>query len=148
MAQYENQAYLPAIWRLDGGADVTIKILDIKATEKGTALEKKMAGDSGIPQRFAGFIDFEAEMTFLVDSSALPNKSANGTFKFGSKGTLHFPVGTSGGTANNWFIVHVMLLECAYEIPNDDILKLTVKMAVDSSAVTQGGGTTAFNYPT
>lgn len=147
MAQYENQAYLPAKWRLDGaGADTTLKLLDVKLTEKGTALEKKLTGDSAIPQRFAGFIDFEMEFTFLVDSTALPTATAPG-FKFGAKGTLRFPVHTTTNVVDNWFQIHVMVLEAAYEIPNDDILKCTVKVAVDASANAQGGSSPVV-YPT
>lgn len=148
MATYENQAFLPCKIRPDGaGADVSIKTLDAKFTEKGTGLEKKLAGNNGIPERYPGFIDFECEMTFLVDSSALPSASAGLNLRFGSKQTVRFPVATTTGAPSNWFSFHSMCMEAAYEIPNDDILKITAKFAVDASSNAQGGSS-PITYPT
>jgi len=137
---YESGAYLPALWTVDGGTIKTIKILNDKATEKVTELVKKLAGNSALPERYAGFGDFEVTFTALVDSANLPSASAIG-FRAGNKGTIKFPVHTTTGTADNWFIVHCMVLEVGYDNPVDDLLAYTVKVALDYSTAT-------FTYPT
>lgn len=143
MATYESGAYLRAKWTPDtgGGGAQQIKILNNKATEKVTELVKKLAGNSALPERYAGFGDFECSFTALVDSANLPTKSTGLVFRAGAKGTLAFPVGTSAGTENNWFIAHCMVLEVGYDNPVDDLLQYTVKVALDVSSG-------SFTYPT
>lgn len=144
---YELGAYLPCKWRLDGaGSDTTLKILKSDFTESGTVLVKKMSGDGAIPQRFAGFLDAEFNVTMLVDSTLLPTATAPG-FKFGAKGTIRFPVHTTTLAADNWFSAHVMVTKVNYVNTSDDLLEYNINVAVDASAVAQGGST-AFTYPT
>lgn len=139
---YESGAFLPALWTVDGGSIKTIKILNDKATEKVTELVKKLAGNSALPERYAGFGDFEVSFTALVDSGTglLPSAAAIG-FRAGNKGTIKFPVHTTTGAADNWFIAHCIVLEVAYDNPVDDLLSYQVKMALDISTAT-------FTYPT
>lgn len=137
---YESGAYLTATWTVDGGASKTIKILNNKAVEKVTELVKKMAGNSALPERYAGFGDFETTFTALVDSSLLPSASSMG-FRAGNKGTIKFPVGTTALAPSNWFIAHCMVLEVSYDNPVDDLLSYNVKLALDISSG-------SFTYPT
>jgi len=146
---YQSGAYLRATWTPDtgGGGAQNIKILNDKATEKVTELVKKLAGNSALPERYAGFSDFEVSFSALVDSSALPTKSTGLVFRAGAKGTIAFPVTSSAGSENNWFYAHCMVLEVGYDNPVDDLLSYTVKIALDASAnaATQSS---PFVYPT
>lgn len=144
---YESHAYLPAKWRIDGGgADITIKVLNDKGVEKVTEYVKKMAGNNALPERYAGFGDWESEFSILVDGAALPSDAAGGLFRAGAKGTFRFPVATTAGVAVKWFHVHVMCLEVSYDVPNDEMLQATIKVALDASANAQGQSS-PFVYP-
>lgn len=146
---YESGAYLRAKWTPDtgGGGAQNIKVLNNKAVEKVTELVKKLAGNSALPERYAGFGDFECSFSALVDSANLPTKSTALNFRAGAKGTMQFPVGTSAGAENNWFYAHVIVLEVSYGNPVDDLLQYDVKVALDASAnaATQSS---PFVYPT
>lgn len=144
---YESHAYLPAKWRIDGGgADITIKVLNDKGVETVTEYVKKLAGNNALPERYPGFGDWQSEFTILVDGASLPSDAAGGTFRAGNKGTFRFPVATSGGTPTKWFHIHTMVLEVAYDVPNDEMLQCTVKVAMDASANAQGQSS-PFVYP-
>lgn len=144
---YESHAYLPAKVRLDGaGADVTIRVLNNKGVESVTEYVKKMAGTLGLPDRYAGFGDWQSEFTVLVDGAALISDATGGAFRAGAKCTFRFPVTTTAGVPSKYFHIHCMVLECAYEVPNDDMLQCTIKVALDASANAQGQSA-PFVYP-
>lgn len=142
---YESHAYLPAKWRLDGaGADVTLKHMESDFTEGGTELVKKLAGNLGLPERYAGFGDAEFTVKLLVDSSALPSGGLG--FRFGAKGTLRWPVSTTALAPNNWFHVHCFVKNVNYVIANDDLLEYSVNLALDASS-NANGQSSPFVYP-
>lgn len=145
---YQVGAYLPAAWRLDGvGSDTTCKLLKSEFTEEGTELVKKLAGNSGLPERYAGFGDAKFTVSLLFDGASMPSAAAGLGFRFGNKGTIRWAVKHTSGTPDSWFHVHVMILRVNYVNNVDDLLEYSVDIALDASAVAQGQAT-SFVYPT
>lgn len=145
---YQSGAYTPASWRLDGaGADTTLKMLKSEFSEEGTELVKKLSGNGGLPERYAGFADAVFSVTLLVDGASLPSGSAGLGFRFGNKGTIRWAVTHSGTSPNNWAHCHVMIRKVNYVNNVDDLLEYSIDVALDASANAQGASS-PFVYPT
>lgn len=145
---YQSGAYLPASWRLDGaGADTTCKILKSEFTEEGTELVKKLAGNSALPERYAGFGDATFTLNLLFDGAAMASAAAGLGFRFGNKGTIRWAVKSTAGSPDSWFHAHVFIKKVGYVNNVDDLLEYSVDVALDASAVANGQAA-SFVYPT
>ncbi len=145
---YESGAYLPAGWLLDGQTSyTTCKIMKSEFTEEGTELVKKLAGNSALPERYAGFGDAKFTISLLVDSAALPSKSAGLGMRFGNKATIKWGVKTTALVASDFFYAHIMILKINYVNNVDDLLEYSVDVALDASANAYGQSS-PYVYPT
>lgn len=144
---YQSGAYLPAAWRLDGlGSDTTCKIMKSEFTEEGTELVKKLAGNSALPERYAGFGDAVFTVNLLFDGAAMSSAAAGLGFRFGNKGTIRWAVKHTSGTPDSWFHCHVFIRKVNYVNNVDDLLEYSVDVALDASSNAQGQ-TAPFVYP-
>ena len=141
---YQSGAYTPASWRLDGaGADTTCKMLKSDMNEEGTELVKRISGNLGMVERYAGFFDTTFTVTLLFDSTIPP---AGIGFKFGNKGTIRWAVEHTGTSASAWAHAHVMVRKISFVNNVDDLIEFTVDLALDASA-NANGQSSPFVYP-
>ena len=128
---YQGGPYLPATWRPDSGSAVTCKILKSEHSQEGTELVKKLAGNSALPEVYAGFSAASFSMNLLFDGSAM---ASNIGFRFGQKGTLSWAVTHSGTTPDKWIIAHVFVKKVNYVNNVDDLLEYGVDFSLDASS--------------
>lgn len=145
---YQSGAYLPAAWRLDGlGSDTTCKIMKSEFTEEGTELVKKLAGNSALPERYAGFGDATFTINLLFDGAAMASAASGLGFRFGNKGTIRWAVKHTAGTPDSWYHCHVFIRKVHFINNVDDLIEYSVDVALDASS-NAAGQSAPYVYPT
>lgn len=115
-------------------------------TEEGTELVKKLAGNSALPERYAGFGDAVFTLNLLFDGAAMASAASGLNMRFGNKATIRWAVKSTAGTPDSWFHCHIFIRKVNYVNNVDDLLEYSIDVALDASS-NAAGQSSPFVYP-